>query len=1139
MGKRLIMMGATFLGIILLLLVYMHFNSGLGIDSSTIEKPDGSGETDNSSNTDMIVAGNEDTRIGDIEDFEYLKKANGRIERIRFEERTPNKEGYLELKKPVAELSRIKIHQDNKDESKNYMDFQTVRVSARSLLAPVDLKQGEMPEQGKLTGDVVVEMYRQKFPLGTESPVFNEKDAILEFRVQMADVTFRREMSDLRTDSKIIFESPKVKVVGSKLEIKFDQINQRLQYLELREPESISFDAGSFDPAKMTAETNSETEPTVEPVETKTKPEAKPKRSKAATYQLSLLQNVVIDMPDKQQKISADSIVIEIGFDPADDKFKDEADAPQDNSDPTANDDTTEPVSNFITLTCDGPLEITTLEKDFNKNHFAFTATGNLENNKAVTITEFSQNKPEGLDTFKCDRAVFNRMMIENDMVLYNHMVLESKSDKAVELSISEDQYVSANDRIVIWQQQKENWIRLFGPGQVRMLYKDGAALPETTTDKAKEARPPTPIEMDYENQVEIALYPESNIANAFGNKTKPEIYIKSINIIDRVETRFETVEDTGISYTKVIANGIHSDFWQPAKKTADAVLVEKGKPLDLLRLMQFRNNIEVLTATNKEYLNLTNSFSCESLDIAFEGDSKENNELIVTAIGKVDLQTEIYQMNSPGSIVLKFRNVDPAIALVAGDKADKLLALLKNRQLSQAILKADDIDGQVYICDNENGFEARGHSIIGASDNDLRTSGSWTLAARPGQQAQIDYIDQKVADGTKADKITLLGEHIEMDTAKNICTINDTGNIAILSKTKLDGNISPEPLEININWHNGADFILDEQKIVFRDVTATAIEQYSSTVIKCPVMTISFEEFIKADGKKTRNLKNFIATRTDGDMSVTDNTDMVSLESIEYDPVTKDLSQQVAMQAQQITLNNNATDKLDEKGNIIFEKTLLVDGEGWIHAFNFPVAQEEQQAITSLEDFNVADFDVKTAPQPSGLFSSTEPGYNLIHFTGQLQYDTQTITLNDGIALHHVPLVDDQLPYDENQQLIWNKNTALLHCDSMIITGNFGGMFVKDKTSEDKNLIVKAQGDVVFRMASDDSNIFFFASESFTYDQQADEIIALGKPDKPIQFDSSDDAIRISSNQQWLKFNLGSYDLHSGSEPLTGEIEE
>ena len=338
MAKKIILLSVTLLCVILSLLIYHQCShddyvpsadrSIPAYDDIAATKP---GE-DEMIETGPVKMGSEPVRvkIGSLERVHYIKRdENGRIlQEFGFKERLSRSKGLLEFSRPFFRFHRG--------------DRQIIEITAPLLSMPIEFAAGQrLPDRGSLKGGVRIEICRigqsrrvGSYPTRISRPsVPEQKDQSRrvgsyptrhsDFAVEMEELDFQREFSQLTSIGRVRITGTRINAVGSDLTLQYDQVRQRLQELELRRLDHLRLKTTTPTKTKTptkTAEKAEETEKEgIAQKGDKTKKESllpnerKAKEKKVETYKLSLRKDVVVVRG--QEELTADlvEILAEVG----------------------------------------------------------------------------------------------------------------------------------------------------------------------------------------------------------------------------------------------------------------------------------------------------------------------------------------------------------------------------------------------------------------------------------------------------------------------------------------------------------------------------------------------------------------------------------------------------------------------------------------------------------------------------------------------------------------------------------------------------------------------------------------------------------------------------------------------------------
>ncbi len=496
MAKRIILVSATLLCVILCLLIYRQttrdfappverFN--VSVDEPSPSKPGG--------NVEMIKTG--DIGVGAIQGPRYVTRdEDGRVTReFGFYERLSSLEGIFEISKPW-----VKFHGK---------DGRIIVITAPLGSMPLEFVDGQLqePARGSLKGGVRIEIYGPSEQGPGEAVSAEKKEQSVEYLVELDQVDFEREFSQLVSTGRVTVSGRDMSVAGSNLSLQYDQLNERLQMLEMAQLEQLRLKASASKKSPMGAKADDLTEPA----------KAADERSKKKdTYIMSLTGEVVVRQGGK--KLTAQGIEIQTSQDfsrsAQPEKPKEQTDSGKATGQAEQIDSTQETV-----ITCQGPLLIRAVEEGvaaMERDQLEFMAYG---------------NPGDPVQIWDEDVVVVQAMRVR-----YNSLDKMTRLLGPVRLSIGQEQYATAELEADF--DQEGGLVALRGPGQVNYVSSQGD-LPAT---------------IDYQDQVLIKFAGDSGGSNFFmPTNGRDELSVEWIRFAGGLRAKSEN--------SQMEANGVTAQF--------------------------------------------------------------------------------------------------------------------------------------------------------------------------------------------------------------------------------------------------------------------------------------------------------------------------------------------------------------------------------------------------------------------------------------------------------------------------------------------------------------------------------------------------------------------------------------------------
>ncbi|MCF7958150.1 MAG: hypothetical protein K9M57_06865, partial [Phycisphaerae bacterium] len=1064
MTKRIILLVASFLGVCLILLIFRQLNKGLESGPSGPDYDDHSELPYTGSDDENIIKVSDGSGVGGI-DGGFIFTKPGKYS-AGFQRRVSENENKLEFSQPWVNLI-------------NKKNGQVIRITAKSLWTAVnDFKQGSLPKRGTLQDDVRLLILKP-----TDKETTSEKGLLenqvkidnvvydVEIQIEMDSIIYEQEFSQVTTNGPVNITSPEFSAAGRYLNMQYDQINNRLQFLELLELKHLIF-------AKNLDELSSKRtdKPDEGSLSKNNNLSIKKSKSKIATYSLDILDDVVI--VQGQRKLMGDSINILADFDPTR-SFKSDTDKAPNKADKTPEagqgsilkDQEDDPDAQTI-ITASGPLRITSLEniKPLGNDQKRLQLT--IKGNPVKVLRDQDNDKVWGDD----------ELAIQADEIIYNDpnetMKLTGSPQRAVWLSLGTTGQFAQAQKINV--NLKDKLATLHGPGQAN--YDSTEKGEGGNKDKA------TAYSVNYSDKMEIHFSPSATQQR----NNDPGDDLGGMPV-DRIKTYGLTEIVDGD--TTITTHGTLMTFYPEPESTPaqDKSQVEKNSFL-----------LKTLQITQCMVIDPNSDFSCDHFTANFDLDESGRSSQLarIQTLGKlhtdspeyhIEIIQSMHQQDDDPNMLLVFEprppvkdpNAQPEKKKNTGSLAG-MGDLFGRSQLVSANIDAPG--GKIILKDKVNHFAVTSEHIDGdGQEGDIMESGLWNIT---GPNSVIEL----------ADHGRLLGDKIILDLARGDCNIPGEGSMKLKSKTSLTGEQIEKPTDIQVRWAQGALYSTDSETMTFQKVTTEITGETKAgprvSVLTCPEMVITLEtpddpiqertpENIAAPSKplgrateKRKELNSLTAFGTDAQP--------VHLVSRQFDRPSGSLTSLMQMQVK--TLN------FDKKTEI-----LLATGKGWIDMLNTPV----QKIIpdTTVENTEMAVANGATAPNiPDNSLSSllsnsisSGSGYTLVHFLDEMEFDIkkENIHFTHGIAMHQMPLLSD--PNNEGSPLAppafsekWPKGRSQLFCNDLkVVSQSDPNSPLADPDSVSHLLgeigYVRAEGNVVFETAPEDFKRIFFTSDSIT----------------------------------------------------------
>ncbi|MBN1764855.1 MAG: hypothetical protein JW860_06320 [Sedimentisphaerales bacterium] len=434
MAKKIILLVSTLMVVLLCLLIFQQTMKDVTAPTERHSIPDipikeGQAESGQTYN----INGN---RIEDVKiegpTFKTLDEDGNVTRTFGYDQHLSDRDDAIEVSEPW-----VKIYgKDNR----------IIDITAPLGQVPLDVSDGQLqqePTRGSLLGGVHIEIYQLQ-----HTPDLNIQDNTrknIEYIVDMDQIDFEREFSQLNSSGKINVQGRQISLQGAGLTMQYDQVNEQLQLLVLRQVQELRIQAdlfGSLSQKSISDSTRSLDKSSPEKIKTARKP---------VPYRITLSDEVAV--VQNQNKLSADKIEILLNQDfsqtldqGASSQTDDKMTSPKTGTSAIEDDTQT------TILTCKGSLRI--------------TAAGSIDN-PLLERTEFvGSGRPVRI----WDLANQN-VLAQADRIQYSDLdqtiqLLPVSTPGDVSLFLGPQQFARAQRGIMF--DQNNNQARLSGPGTIQ-----------------------------------------------------------------------------------------------------------------------------------------------------------------------------------------------------------------------------------------------------------------------------------------------------------------------------------------------------------------------------------------------------------------------------------------------------------------------------------------------------------------------------------------------------------------------------------------------------------------------------------------------------------------------------------------------
>ncbi len=713
----------------------------------------------------------EDVGIGQISGLHFQDRdINGKLTReFGFKERIRSEKDVLLISEPWT-----KIYLKN---------GRIIEVRAERGGIPLESSVGtfKYPESGFLEGKVRIVMYRQE--VANTAPEIRP----LELTVELDRIVFERDMSRLICSGPIHAQSDTFELEGNDISLIYDQLNARLQELELRNLQRLTVARSAIEPREQSHETKSSTSSG----DTKgTSPE-----KKNIPYRFTLFDKIRIDLGKEQ--ILADLLEIVTDINPAqmEEDTPKAADKTAHADDPKslasgeaapAADDTQPPV----TIICSGSLRIAVAED--------------------ITPAEHG-DQPQMQVRLEGQPAYILRdgeAVVESDIMVYDRSLeqfkLNSRDNRPIRLNISEESRATAQQEIQL--ELDKGLATLIGPGQVEHLAQD--------TNQ--------PVRIDYQDQMKIKFTPQTGLR--LSEDSLGSLGVEKMNLVVE-ELAFDGTLHVRDEKGELSAGQGLLTFYEPSQPVDSTSADPNNYPMPPIRSIHLSGHIRA----QGENLNFSAEKLTANFELANDGKSFPKNMQLA---GNVFYEDPNYLIEAGDTITLEFAaKTDSPAASKTSDKPQSQSSLGIDqlwKDIQPVYALAEGADSKVRITAKQENYR-----IIGdRAEIDLLQE----ICTVSGQPAQVLEMNGQN---------TLQNNLIVADIRRKFCQMPGTGDLDALLPGDLMGSSSSEPVPFHIVWQEGAIFDLKNGNISLRNVQADSQfsqdNQRMENRITCSGMTIQF----------------------------------------------------------------------------------------------------------------------------------------------------------------------------------------------------------------------------------------------------------------------------------------------------------
>jgi lipopolysaccharide export system protein LptA len=771
----------------------------------------------------MLDAG--PAQIGQAEQGHFSTMKNGRLVReFGFTRRLSSERGVLVLSDPW-----VKFYSKSQ---------RIIYITATRASVPLEGGAGQIrvPERGTLEEKVIIRGYHlpqsETIAAGNEpasprsitmnppgatpaSPASRQRsdmsDQQPEWTIEMEQVDFETEFSRITSGGAVKVKSNAFSAQGGDLMLRYDQLNERLQELELRRLDWMEINGSDSSLGSGDSSAGGERQSSDKTDSTSKKQKTDKKQSDV--YRLVLSQDVRVEQD--QDVLTADQMAIVMGSDYSTSMGRKPADSPSSTQSRSAVKSPPKAPSggfNFepgktARVTCRGGLTVTAVDQPDPDTGLTFAAQGNpIQLRRAGQIVMESQ-----------------KLNYSHDTGLFD---LTAADDRPVKLSLSPQQWVTAHKSVRV--EENTGWAMLSGPGVIEYI------PDRQTAEKTNSESQSVPAQIRYEDHLKVKFAmttasPTRRSEILWGQASE----IEFTGRLNAKTTNGEVSADQG-SLTFY-----PDDTPFPAAKPGGTT-VQSPEQSRRIKTLQLSGHINAEGPGNR--------FTADQLTAEFTLPPKatstdESTVHHIVARGDVEAEDDSYLIQAAESLEMTF---DATPDLKSGASGtDSSAAVVKSRDNSSSAatgesglgfdrimsrkkpnqVLASGPGGKVRLKDKKQKLSLTGDRVEGNAVTD-----QWTIKGDP---ARIVMADQD----------TLQGSTLIIDRSKETYEVVGKGRITAMTRTDLTGSALRDAAPITIDWTQSAVYHATGNRISFQGVTARLDQQRAekrqSGEMTCPTMTV------------------------------------------------------------------------------------------------------------------------------------------------------------------------------------------------------------------------------------------------------------------------------------------------------------
>ena len=844
MAKKLILITAALFGVALLGLIFMLMNKDLSDTSNLYQVPklDPTLVEDGSPELKDVNAGDVSFRTSEGVVFHVPGKRE-----FGYEKRVSNPDGMFQILNPWVKL---------------YSDNNIIRITAQRGLVPLE-RDGQTlssagPDRGILEGDVSIEVFRKP-----ENIPYDQFDYDLKYKelaVKLGRTQFEREFSRISGTGQVKIISQQFLATGMDLTMQYDQINKKLQLLEITKMQKLIVTVKKDNKNKKQADSENQPANDNEPVTEAAGP------LDFMTYYLNLADN--INVKTELESFNADNIEIMADISSGT-KFANDHKVGNSKPDPDnnliANNSIDSKHYRIITMTCDGPLIITSPQEKYHSEE----GLGRIKITAKGDPVEIYR---DGALALKASQVVYSQNTDNNNHDI--RMVSGSKYEKLY-LAQGLQQTISASNEIKY--DFKTGLATLAGPGVINSAIND--------TDNSV---------IEFNDKISVQF-------------TTPDTESENISVPLNGKTQIKWIECDG----KVTAHLNDGNFSaDKARINFDlSANADDSNAKATIENMVMSGNV---TMTQEE-----SKFTCGKLILRFRNNNGFSEPLSLWASNNIKAENDTYLIEASDRILVNFGKKRAGLAKPVNDSNSSQTAFSDMSNIFESLnpiyVIAEGKSNGVTFKNKIESYYVNGSSIEGKlpdlkpdptindpalavslRSNSLSADGIWTIKGIPAV-VQISH------------SRTVFGDNIVLDQGNGFCSVPGAGSLNLVAAGGNDNASMP----VNIKWQDGVIYNISNNILALKNTTFE-IDRLAENNILISSRLYANNVDIELD-EINNSLKNFRAYGDD-----------LRLISNKVELSNNDLLSQSQLSATQLLFENYPLPKLTASGGGWLEHIVL-----------------------------------------------------------------------------------------------------------------------------------------------------------------------------------------------------------------------